>query len=100
LRADGQTNPGGTFFYLFVARALKRRLGISPHSNIISRYLSPLQADPSKPVMVPGDPERNHMKMVDQEGGVRYHENQLKDSVSHSKQTRIELELLRNASCK
>jgi len=50
--------------------------------------------------MVPGDPERNHMKLVDQEGGVRYHENQLKESVSHWKQTSTELEWLCNASCK
>ena len=76
-------------FHLFVAKVLKRRLDISLHSFIFSRYLSPLQADPSKPVMVPGDPERNHMKMVDQEGGVRYHDNQLKESVSLSKHTRI-----------
>jgi hypothetical protein len=76
-------------FHLFVTRALKRGLDISPRSFIFSRYLSPIQADPSKPVMVPGDPELNHMKMVDQEGGVRYHENQLKESVSHSKHTRI-----------
>jgi hypothetical protein len=83
---DKQTQEA--LFHLFVASALKRGLDISPQSFIFSRYLSLLQADPSKPVMVPGDPERNHMKMVDQEGGVRYHENQLKESVSLSKHTR------------
>jgi hypothetical protein len=90
MRTEKQTQ--ATLFYLFVARELKWRLDISAHSDIISRYLSLLQADPSKPVMVPGDPERNHMKMVDQEGGVRYHENQLKESASHSKHTLIELD--------
>ena len=68
--------------------------------HFFSRYLSPLQADPSKPVMVPGDPERNHMKLVEEEGGVRYHENQLKASVSDTKHTRLELYRLRNASYK
>jgi len=82
---DKQTQEA--LFHLFVASALKRGLDISSHSFIFSQYLSLLQADPSKPVMVPGDPERNHMKMVDQEGGVRYHENQLKESVSLSKHT-------------
>jgi len=90
MRTDRQTK--AALFHLFVARALKLRLDISPHSFIFSRSFSPLQADPSKPVMVPGDPERNHMQLVDQEGGVRYHENQLKESVSHSKQTSTELD--------
>lgn len=28
-------------------------------------------------MLVPGDPERAHMKKVDTEGGIRYHQNQL-----------------------
>ncbi|XP_058458431.1 uncharacterized oxidoreductase YjmC [Malaya genurostris] len=36
------------------------------------------KTDESKPVLVAGDPERNHMKKVDQEGGLAYHENQIK----------------------
>lgn len=33
--------------------------------------------DPEKPVLVAGDPERNHMRQVDEAGGVRYVEDQL-----------------------
>ncbi|CAG2065383.1 unnamed protein product [Timema podura] len=38
-------------------------------------------SDPEKPVQVPGDPERRHMKSVDEQGGISYHQNQLKASV-------------------
>lgn len=34
-------------------------------------------ADPAKPVLVPGDPERINMKKVEEEGGISYHKNQL-----------------------
>lgn len=34
-------------------------------------------ADPAKPVLVAGDPERIHEKKVVEEGGLRYHENQI-----------------------
>lgn len=33
--------------------------------------------DEEKPVLVPGDPERAHMKKVDNDGGIRYHDSQL-----------------------
>lgn len=36
-----------------------------------------LQINEEKPVLVPGDPERAHAKKVDEEGGIRYHVNQL-----------------------
>ena len=35
------------------------------------------QADPSQPVLVAGDPEKNHMKQVQDDGGIRYHDNQI-----------------------
>ncbi|XP_001866932.2 uncharacterized oxidoreductase YjmC isoform X3 [Culex quinquefasciatus] len=36
------------------------------------------RTDESKPVLVAGDPERIHIKKVDEEGGLGYHENQIK----------------------
>lgn len=38
--------------------------------------------DPSKPVLVPGDPERIYIQKVEEEGGIQYHENQIKASVA------------------
>lgn len=84
----GQTNPGENCSPL-CCESIETGVGYRSSFFHFSQYFSPLQADPSKPVMVPGDPERNHIKMVDQEGGVRYHENQLKESVSLSKHTRL-----------
>jgi hypothetical protein len=55
--------------------------------NNILRNLTPV--DPEKPVLVAGDPERNHMKKVDQEGGVRYTPNQLKTCIDLSKRLNI-----------
>lgn len=37
-----------------------------------------LQTDPNHPVLVAGDPELHHMAMVDKEGGLAYHVNQIK----------------------
>lgn len=36
-----------------------------------------VQVNEEKKVLVPGDPEHVHMKQVDEDGGIRYHENQL-----------------------
>lgn len=33
--------------------------------------------DPTKPVLVPGDPERLHMQSTDLQGGIAYHANQI-----------------------
>lgn len=55
--------------------------------NNILRNLSPV--DPKNPILVAGDPERNHMKKVDQEGGVRYTPNQIKTCEELSKRLKI-----------
>lgn len=44
--------------------------------NDILRNLTPV--DPKNPVLIAGDPEKNHMKSVDAAGGVQYTENQIK----------------------
>lgn len=64
--------------------------GFEDRMSSLMDYLRNMQpADPSKPVMVPGDPERNHMKLVEEEGGVRYHENQLKASATQAERLGI-----------
>ncbi|XP_042209707.1 uncharacterized oxidoreductase YjmC-like isoform X2 [Homarus americanus] len=45
-------------------------------------------SDPSKPVMAAGDPERSHIKKVEQESGITYHINQVTDSIEKKRRTR------------
>jgi len=45
---------------------------------------------PSKPVLIPGDPERQHMAKVDRDGGIMYHPTQLKISEEIAKQMGVE----------
>lgn len=40
--------------------------------------------DPSKPVLIPGDPEQNNILQVDKNGGIKYHKNVIKVYVSIS----------------
>ncbi|MPC41115.1 putative oxidoreductase YjmC [Portunus trituberculatus] len=47
-------------------------------SDLIDSCRSMEPADPSKPVLVPGDPERSHSKAVRDEGAITYHPNQAK----------------------
>lgn len=56
--------------------------------NNILRNLTPV--DPNKPVMVAGDPEKNHMKKVDEEGGVKYTPNQIQTCMDLAKRLNIE----------
>lgn len=37
--------------------------------------------DPAKPVLVPGDPEKQHMKECDDRNGIEYHLSQIKYAV-------------------
>lgn len=46
---------------------------------ILSRFL---QTDPSKPVIVAGDPEKANIEKNHEQGGIVYHGNQIKASVS------------------
>lgn len=57
--------------------------------NDLLRNLTPV--DPSNPVLIAGDPERNHMKEVDRVGGVRYTENQIKTCSELSKRLGIDM---------
>ncbi|KAK9892927.1 hypothetical protein WA026_022795 [Henosepilachna vigintioctopunctata] len=45
--------------------------------DILNELRSCPPVDPEKPVMAAGDPERKHMKAVDEAGGVRYVKNQI-----------------------
>ncbi|XP_034236808.1 uncharacterized oxidoreductase YjmC isoform X2 [Thrips palmi] len=49
-------------------------------ADLIGKLRSMEPADPAKPVLVPGDPERAHMEHVDQQGGVRYVAQQVESS--------------------
>lgn len=51
-------------------------------SDLMNHLRGMEPAEEGKPVLVAGDPERNHMAQVDKQGGIRYHENQIKASVS------------------
>lgn len=52
------------------------------HEMYINILILPQQVDNSHPVLVAGDPENSHIKMVDLRGGIEYHSNQLASSVS------------------
>ncbi|XP_055343934.1 uncharacterized oxidoreductase YjmC-like [Paramacrobiotus metropolitanus] len=54
----------------------------------ILRHLEP--ADPSKPVLVPGDPERLHMDKCKRLGGIPYHINQIRHAEEVAQQLGVE----------
>ena len=47
------------------------------------------QVDPENPVLVAGDPERLHMQMCDNNGGIPYHRNVIDIMVSGLLQTTL-----------
>lgn len=49
--------------------------------------------DPAKPVLVAGDPERAHEKKVNDEGGIRYHPNQIK--TNHALAERLKIKAIK-----
>lgn len=52
--------------------------GFTDRMTDMNNLLRDLPAmDPSKPVLIAGDPERAHMKKVDEDGGFFYVENQI-----------------------
>lgn len=80
LKTDRVANLGQGFFAInpeCFAPGFKDRM-----SDLMGflRNMEPVEAD--KPVMVAGDPEKAHMAKVDNDGGITYHENQLKALVS------------------
>lgn len=46
--------------------------------GLMDQARAQVPANPAFDVLVPGDPERKHMKKCDDEGGIRYHVNQIK----------------------
>jgi len=52
------------------------------------RNLEPI--DPQKPVLVPGDPEKAHMKKCDKDKAIAYHVNQIKFVEDLAKSLNIE----------
>ncbi|XP_050726444.1 uncharacterized oxidoreductase YjmC-like isoform X1 [Eriocheir sinensis] len=55
--------------------------GFEDRMNDLMGYCRNMEpADPSKPVLVAGDPERAHSQKIKEDGGITYHPNQAKSS--------------------
>lgn len=74
--ADSEANLGQFFLALDPKCFAPDFNGRMSELNDILRSLTPV--DSENPVLIAGDPERLHMKKVDDEGGVHYTENQIK----------------------
>ncbi|XP_011641057.1 uncharacterized protein LOC105429639 [Pogonomyrmex barbatus] len=59
--------------------------GSKERLTILLKQLRDLPAAGEKPILIAGDPEREHMKKVDKEGGITYHPNQLEASEKFAK---------------
>lgn len=52
-------------------------------SHLINDCRNQVPAKGEPNVLVAGDPERSHMEKCDKQGGISYHENQIKFAVKH-----------------
>ncbi|XP_069682035.1 uncharacterized oxidoreductase YjmC-like [Periplaneta americana] len=59
-------------------------------SDLMNTLRAMEPADPRKPVLVPGDPERLHMLRVDKQGGILYSENQIKALMDVANELKIQ----------
>lgn len=59
--------------------------GSKDRLTILLKQLRSLPISGEKPVLIAGDPERQHMNKCDMEGGITYHPNQLKASEKFAK---------------
>lgn len=60
--------------------------GSKDRLSALLKELRSLPVSGNKPVLIPGDPETRAMEKVDKEGGITYHENQLKAMEEFAKQ--------------
>ncbi|KAG0713906.1 malate dehydrogenase [Chionoecetes opilio] len=78
MQTDKEADLGQAFMALdpsFFAPGFEDRLG-----DLMNHCRNMEPADPSKPVLVAGDPERQHIGKVEEEDGITYHINQINDS--------------------
>jgi len=64
--------------------------GSKERLTMLLKQLRDLPASGEMPILIAGDPERQHMKKVDMEGGITYHPNQLEASEEFAKHMGVE----------
>ncbi|KZC05837.1 PREDICTED: uncharacterized oxidoreductase YjmC [Dufourea novaeangliae] len=64
--------------------------GSQERLSILLKQLRSLPPATDKPILVAGDPERAAMERVDENGGISYHPNQLKDAEEFAEQMGVE----------
>lgn len=63
--------------------------GSKDRLSSLLKQLRSLPVSGDQPVLIPGDPERQAMEKVEKEGGITYHENQLKAMEEFAKQMQV-----------
>lgn len=77
-KAEGVANLGHCFMAIDPD---KFGPGARERLDILLKQIRELPSvEENNPVLIPGDPERNHMKKVDKFGGILYHKNQIEAS--------------------